>query len=338
MGAPCGRAGISSGRRLGSGCGLRALAGHVADVPHHGWRESVRRLQPDVLYGLLDWQAVPFVHEVLRADLGIPFVWHFKEGPFFAREQGSWPQLVDLHLRSDAQVYSSPELRDWFHAVVPGTRSGRSLVIDGDLPKAESFAGGERKPLLSDQDGELHTVIPGRPLGPPPALLGELAALGVHVHLYSGKAAAQMRTWAEQVERLAPAACTCTPRSTLPVGSRSSPSTTPAGCTTSGAPTTATCVRPPGTTSTTRPGSAPRQRPACRCCTATTPAHAWRCRACCASATWASPTPVPRTSPPGCASKAGMSALRESVWRQRNAFTFDAHVDELVALFRSLLP
>jgi hypothetical protein len=31
-----------------------------------------------------------------------------------------------------------------------------------------------------------------------------------------------------------------------------------------------------------------------------------------------------------------MAELRESVWSQRQAFTFDAHVDRLVAFFRSL--
>ncbi len=177
--------------------------GHVAEVPRDGWREAVRELAPDVVYGLLNWQAVPFAHEVLTADLGVPFVWHLKEGPFFSRQHGHWPMLVDLHLRSDAQVYSSPELRDWFAAVVPGTASGRRMVLDGDLPKAESLVG-ERSPLLSDEDGEIHTVIPGRPLGPSPAFVGELAELGVHLHLYGRKAAAQMADWVAEVTRLAP--------------------------------------------------------------------------------------------------------------------------------------
>ena len=34
---------------------------------------------------------------------------------------------------------------------------------------------------------------------------------------------------------------------------------------------------------------------------------------------------------------ARMSVLRESVWQQRGDFTFDAHVGELVSLFRSVL-
>jgi glycosyltransferase involved in cell wall biosynthesis len=174
--------------------------GHVQEVPRDCWREAVRELRPDIVYGLLNWQAVPFAHEVLVSGVDAPFVWHFKEGPVFSRLHGHWPMLVDLHTRTDGQVYSSPELRDWFGVTVPASRSGRRLVLDGDLPKAEWLAG-ERSPLLSDADGDLHTVIPGRPLGPPPEVLGELARAGVHVHLYSEKAAAQMRDWVDAVRR-----------------------------------------------------------------------------------------------------------------------------------------
>lgn len=56
--------------------------GHVEDLPRSDWRNAIRALQPDIIYALLNWQAVPFVHEILQADFGIPFVWHFKEGPW----------------------------------------------------------------------------------------------------------------------------------------------------------------------------------------------------------------------------------------------------------------
>ncbi len=178
--------------------------GHVSDVPRDGWRDTVRRLQPDVIYALLNWQTIRWAHEVLSADLSIPFVWHFKEGPFFAREHGLWSALVDLHTRSDGVIYSSPELRAWFAATVPASAQCPTLVIDGDLPKGEWLAG-ERSPLLSRHDGAVHTVIPGRPMGPEPEVVAALAEAGVHVHLYSAKAAAQMRSWVTEVQRLAPA-------------------------------------------------------------------------------------------------------------------------------------
>ena len=41
-------------------------------------------------------------------------------------------------------------------------------------------------------------------MGPPPEVIGELARAGVHVHLYSEKARFQMRDWVEACRRLAP--------------------------------------------------------------------------------------------------------------------------------------
>src|SRR5690606_23490936 len=86
--------------------------GHVRDLPAGDWRAAIRELRPDVIYALLNWQAVPFAHEVLRAATGVPFVWHFKEGPFICVEKGTWPLLVDLHTRADGLIYSSPEMRE----------------------------------------------------------------------------------------------------------------------------------------------------------------------------------------------------------------------------------
>jgi len=177
--------------------------GHIVDLPRENWQAAVRRLRPDVIYALLNWQAVAFAREVLAAGLDVPFVWHFKEGPFFCRERGLWPDLADLHVSSDGQIYSSPELRDWFAHALPATRRGRTLILDGDAPSAGAL-GDERSPLLSDADGQVHTVIPGRPMGPEPGFVAELAGHGVHLHLYGEKVQAQMRDWVEEVQRLAP--------------------------------------------------------------------------------------------------------------------------------------
>jgi hypothetical protein len=177
--------------------------GHVAEVPRERWREAVRELQPDVVYGLLNWQAVPvrargaagrprravrvalqggpLVQPAARplADAGRP-------APARRRRRLLEPRAARLVRRDAAR-----------HAARP------SHVLDGDLPKAEWFVG-EQSPLLSEQDGDVHTVIAGRPLGPPPEVLGELARAGVHVHVYSEKVHAQMRDWVEACRRLAP--------------------------------------------------------------------------------------------------------------------------------------
>ena len=177
--------------------------GHVEDISSTDWPATVRELQPDVIYGLLNWQAVPFAHEVMRAFPDIPFVWHFKEGPFICLEKGSWSQLIELYTRSDGQIYTSPAMRDWFYTVVPGLKDGLSMVLDGDLPKREWFKG-ELSPRLSEGDGEFHTVVPGRPIGLHPHTVGELAAQSIHLHFYGDFTHGQWVGWIEKARQLAP--------------------------------------------------------------------------------------------------------------------------------------
>ena len=178
--------------------------GHVEEVPLAGWENAVRRIRPDVIYALLNWQAISFAHHVLTRNPGIPFVWHFKESPQAALERGLWPQLVDLQLLSDAQIFTSSEMRAWYETVLPGTgESPLSLVLDGDLPKADWF-GGAPAPRLSDRDGEAHTVCVGRPFGIFPDLLAELAAHGVHTHFHGPTWGDWWTKWITEARRRAP--------------------------------------------------------------------------------------------------------------------------------------
>ncbi|MCA9972255.1 MAG: glycosyltransferase family 2 protein [Anaerolineales bacterium] len=179
--------------------------GHVEDLPRDDWQTAVRRLQPDVIYGLLNWQAVPFVLQVRRACPDIPFIWHFKEGPFICLEHGIWSELEALHRRADGQIFSSPEMRAWYETAMPGvTRGCPTHVLDGDLPKQDWFAGIPRTPRLSAADGELHTVVPGRPIGLHPPDVAALAAHGIHLHFYGDFTHGQWRGWIEKTRRLAP--------------------------------------------------------------------------------------------------------------------------------------
>jgi glycosyltransferase involved in cell wall biosynthesis len=175
--------------------------GHVQDIPFSRWRESVRRLQPDVIYALLNWQAVPFAYEVMRANPGVPFVWHFKEGPFICLEKGTWRELVSLFRLSDGRIYSSPEMRDWMQTVVPGL-DGPAMVLDGDLPKRDWF-GTRRARRLSERDGSLHTVVPGRPIGLHPHTVAELARERIHLHFYGDFTHGQWREWIAKAQALA---------------------------------------------------------------------------------------------------------------------------------------
>jgi len=179
--------------------------GHVEDLPQDNWREAIRRIRPDVIYALLNWQAVPFAHEVLMAASGVPFIWHFKEGPFICMEKGTWPQLIDLHCHADGQIFSSPEMRDWFDTVVPGlSQSKPTHLLDGDLPKQDWFDA-PRAALLSESDGAIHTVVPGRPIGLHPHTVAQLAAQGIHLHFYGDFTHGQWREWIEKTRTLAPA-------------------------------------------------------------------------------------------------------------------------------------
>jgi glycosyltransferase involved in cell wall biosynthesis len=52
--------------------------GHVTDVPTTDAVAAIRAVRPDVVYALLNWQAVPFAAHVRRAAPDVPFDWHFK--------------------------------------------------------------------------------------------------------------------------------------------------------------------------------------------------------------------------------------------------------------------
>lgn len=177
--------------------------GHVEDLPRDDWEHALARVDADVIYALLNWQAVPFAHQVLERNPGVPFVWHFKEGPFICLERGTWPQLVDLTRRADGLIFSSLEMREWFARTVPESRDRPSLILDGDLPKRDWFCGA-RAPLLSERDGEIHTVVPGRPIGLHPETVAELAARGIHLHFYGDFTQGQWRGWIERARSLAP--------------------------------------------------------------------------------------------------------------------------------------
>jgi hypothetical protein len=180
--------------------------GHVTELPDAAgdWAGAIRRLAPDVIYGLLNWQAVPFAAEVRRAVPEIPFVWHFKEGPFICRERGTWGDLLELTERSHAVVHSSREMADWFATFVPGADDpDRSLVLDGDLPKADWFAGAPHSRRLSEDDGEVHTVVPGRPIGLHPEDVAALAANRIHLHFYGRFTHGQWREWIERTRPMA---------------------------------------------------------------------------------------------------------------------------------------
>lgn len=177
--------------------------GHVEDVPYENWEEHIQRIRPDIIYAMLNWQAVPFAREVMMRRGDIPFVWHFKEGPFICLEKGTWSELIDLHTQSDGQLYSSPEMMAWFREVLPTFDPEVTAVLDGDLPRRTVFQEAVT-PRLSLSDGACHTVVPGRPIGLHPHTVAELAAHHIHLHFYGDFTHGQWKAWIEKTQQLAP--------------------------------------------------------------------------------------------------------------------------------------
>jgi glycosyltransferase involved in cell wall biosynthesis len=177
--------------------------GNVQDIDYNNWEEEVKKIQPDLIYALLNFQAVPIAHEVLKANTGIPFVWHFKEGPMICREKGTWNELIELYTKADGRIYCSEEMKNWFEEFLKNNNDALNLVLDGDLPKKDWF-NAERSPLLSEKDGAFHTVVPGRPIGLHPYNVKELADENIHLHFYGDFTHGQWLEWIEKTNRMAP--------------------------------------------------------------------------------------------------------------------------------------
>jgi hypothetical protein len=104
--------------------------------------------------------------------------------------------------QADGRIFTSPEMRDWFDTVLPGlSRSKPCHVLDGDLPKRDWFDGELRSPA---PDGEVHTVVPGRPIGLHPENVQQLAERGIHLHFYGDFTHGQWREWIARTQALAP--------------------------------------------------------------------------------------------------------------------------------------
>ena len=188
--------------------------GHIEDVPHKDWEKRVAEIKPDIIYALLNDRAVPLAHEVLEAGTGIPFVWHFKEGPFFSRAWGLWSMLVDLYQKSDGQIYNNEMTRDWFLQFISPVHNC-SHVLDGDLQRNTWF-GGERSPKLSEKDSEVHVLVAGRPCGITAEHIGQMARQHIHLHIYGNPFISRFKDLINKGKELAPGYLhlhdTCAPR------------------------------------------------------------------------------------------------------------------------------
>jgi glycosyltransferase involved in cell wall biosynthesis len=178
--------------------------GHVQDISGKNWQEEIKRIQPDIIYALLNWQAVPVCYQVLKANTGIPFVWHFKEGPFICMEKGTWNEMIELYNKADGRIYTSEEMKWWLDEFTTKEKHSLDYVLDGDLPKKDWFDKPQSKLLSDSTPGEFHTVVPGRPIGLHPHNVVELAEQKIHLHFYGDFTHGQWKEWIEKTHRMAP--------------------------------------------------------------------------------------------------------------------------------------
>lgn len=177
--------------------------GNIEDIPIEGWQESVRAIAPDIIYALLNYESIPLAHLVLTEKLNIPFVYHFKEGPIYARFNGTWNKLIDLFSKSDGQIYINELVRTWFSNFLPKREYDSSFILDGDLPKEEWFSD-ERVDLLSGIDGEVHTVCAGRPLGMTIDHIKYLGESRIHIHFYGDVFQSQFEDFITEARTVSP--------------------------------------------------------------------------------------------------------------------------------------
>lgn len=159
--------------------------GNVEDIPYENWQERVKEVAPDIIYAQLNTGSIELAHEVLKANTGIPFVWHFKEGPHGAMKQGLWDKLIDLYTYADGKIYLNDEVKEWFELFVPNQfKNSPAFILDGDLPKKNCFEG-DFSEKYSATDGAIHTVVVGRIMGITPSEMQILAKNNIHLHVYN---------------------------------------------------------------------------------------------------------------------------------------------------------
>lgn len=155
--------------------------GHVTDIDVEHWQEDVKRIQPDIIYGMLNWGAIDWAYDVVRTFPEIPFAWHYKEGPHIAISAGNWHKLIYLYYHASVKIYLNDIVKQWFEQFIPS--QGLTMTMDGDLPKQDYFKNCFSE-KLSAKDGEIHTLIAGRMIGLGEKAIGILAMNKIHIHLY----------------------------------------------------------------------------------------------------------------------------------------------------------
>lgn len=157
--------------------------GHVEDVSNDNWEKEIKRIKPDIIYGLLNSGAVNKVYQVVKSFPDIPYVWHMKEGPFLSLRIASWDKVIYLYRHASGRIFINETIKDWYNLFLPPSVTP-SIILDGDLPKVDYF-NNDFTSKISDEDGEIHTLVAGRMIGLSQSGFQTLAEHKIHIHLYN---------------------------------------------------------------------------------------------------------------------------------------------------------
>ncbi|TFD97849.1 glycosyltransferase family 2 protein [Dysgonomonas capnocytophagoides] len=155
----------------------------IKNIPLNDWNKGVERLEPDIIYALLNHMSIPVAYEVLT-QTNIPFIWHYKEGPYVAMIEGNWQKLLELYMYSDGQIYLNEEVKNWFELFFSKKEKPLSIILDGDLPSVQYFNKKSEVRKISEIDGEIHTVVAGRIMGFNLKDIRAIFQQKIHIHVY----------------------------------------------------------------------------------------------------------------------------------------------------------
>ena len=158
--------------------------GNVEDIPYNNWKDTIKKIKPDIIYAQISTGAISIAHEVLFSQLEIPLVWHFKESPDEAMKIGLWNKLVDLYSYANGKIFLNNEIKSYYEQFTRPKTDSIEYILDPELPKIDCFSSDFSK-KLSEKDGAVHTVIVGRIIGLSPMDINYLAANNIHVYLYN---------------------------------------------------------------------------------------------------------------------------------------------------------
>lgn len=180
--------------------------GNIIDLPSNDWFEHIKKIKPDIIYGIASTVSFYFIRSVVSAlreeNLKIPFIWHFKEGPQICIQNGGWSSFAELYLWADGNIFLNSLTKEWIEQFIPVNKKP-SLILDQDPPNIDCF-NEHFTAKLSAHDGEIHTVVAGRMIGIKPEELQLLAQNQIHIHLYSESYHSEKEKQYHQYKQIAP--------------------------------------------------------------------------------------------------------------------------------------